>query len=108
MALEHENPQEEERLKMFHPVHTYISKFVTNFTARELHEDIFVDCKLVYVLPTLQDIRRFVEGNLNLLWDKYKRLLNPEEFPVDLSQSCWDNKMNCINEIQENLQNMVP
>ena len=29
IALDHENPQEEKRLKMFHPVHTFISKFVT-------------------------------------------------------------------------------
>ncbi|GAA3325217.1 hypothetical protein GCM10020331_056190 [Ectobacillus funiculus] len=42
ITLEDENPQEEEKLKMFHPVHTFISKFVTNFEARELHHDIFL------------------------------------------------------------------
>lgn len=38
ITLADENPQEEKRLKMFHPVHTFISKFVTNFEAKELHK----------------------------------------------------------------------
>src|SRR5690606_6332111 len=50
IALEHENPQEEKRLKMFHPVYTHIAKFVTNFEARELWHTIFEQGKLVYQL----------------------------------------------------------
>ncbi|GIP54677.1 nicotinate phosphoribosyltransferase [Paenibacillus vini] len=101
IALEHEEPQQEERLKMFHPVHTHIAKFVTNFEARELHQTIFADGKLVYKLPLLQEIKQFAAENLNVLWDEYKRLLNPAEYPVDLSQECWDNKMKRIEEIRQ-------
>lgn len=101
IALEHEEPQQEERLKMFHPVHTHIAKFVTNFEARELHQTIFADGKLVYKLPSLQEIKQFAAENLNVLWDEYKRLLNPAEYPVDLSQECWDNKMKRIEEIRQ-------
>ncbi|MDQ1914734.1 nicotinate phosphoribosyltransferase [Paenibacillus sp. GD4] len=96
IALQDENPQDEARLKMFHPVHTYISKFVTNFEARDLHHDIFVEGKLVYTLPPLNEIQAFAKQNLELLWDEYKRNSNPEEYPVDLSQKCWDNKMRLI------------
>jgi len=39
--------------------------------------------------------------NLELLWDEYKRAMNPEEYPVDLSQKCWDNKMRNIEEVRE-------
>ncbi|MBQ4901803.1 nicotinate phosphoribosyltransferase [Paenibacillus sp. Marseille-P2973] len=101
IALEHEEPQQEERLKMFHPVHTHIAKFVTNFEARDLHQIIFADGKLVYKLPSLQEIKQFAAENLNVLWDEYKRLLNPAEYPVDLSQECWDNKMKRIEEIRQ-------
>lgn len=101
IALEHEEPQQEERLKMFHPVHTHIAKFVTNFEARELHQVIFEEGKLVYEIPDLQEIRRFAAENLGLLWDEYKRLLNPAEYPVDLSQACWDNKMKRIEEVRQ-------
>ncbi|MEG9298975.1 nicotinate phosphoribosyltransferase [Mangrovibacillus sp. Mu-81] len=100
ITLEHENPQEEDRLKMFHPVHTYISKFVTNFEARELHVDVFRDGELVYETPPLQVMREFVNDNLELLWDEYKRSMNPEEYPVDLSDECWTNKMNLIQKVK--------
>lgn len=101
IAMEDEKPEQEERLKMFHPIHTYIKKFVTNFEAKELHHDIFVDGKLVYNLPDIREIQQFVKNNLNLLWEEYKRSLNPEEYPVDLSQKCWDNKMENIAKVKE-------
>jgi nicotinate phosphoribosyltransferase len=101
ITMKEEEPQQEERLKMFHPVHTFISKFVTNFEARELLQDIFTDGKLVYDLPNVFEIQRYAKENLTLLWDEYKRSLNPEEYPVDLSQKCWDNKMNHIQKIKE-------
>jgi nicotinate phosphoribosyltransferase len=100
ITLEHENPQNEDRLKMFHPVHTYISKFVTNFEARELHVDVFKDGELVYETPPLHVMREFVNENLELLWDEYKRSMNPEEYPVDLSDECWTNKMNLIQKVK--------
>ncbi|MCP3742667.1 nicotinate phosphoribosyltransferase [Rossellomorea sp. BNER] len=101
IALEAENPQAEERLKMFHPVHTFISKFITNFEARELHKDIFKDGELVYSTPALSDVRGYLLSNLELLWDEYKRLLNPEDYPVDLSEKCWNNKMDHIQQVKE-------
>ena len=48
IALWEEKPEEEERLKMFHPVHTFVSKFVTDFEARNLLHLIFNDGELVY------------------------------------------------------------
>lgn len=101
IALEEEKPQEEERLKMFHPVHTFISKFVTNFEARELHHDIFVNGKLVYDIPHLRDIQQYAAENLELLWTEYKRTMNPEEYPVDLSEACWNNKIAHIQRVKE-------
>jgi nicotinate phosphoribosyltransferase len=101
ITLDWENPQEEEPLKMFHPVHTFISKYVTNFEAVDLHKNIFVNGKLVYELPTIQEIQNYVKQNLDLLWDEYKRILNPTLYPVDLSQACWDNKMANIEKVRQ-------
>ncbi|MBB6284273.1 nicotinate phosphoribosyltransferase [Geobacillus subterraneus] len=103
IALESENPQQEERLKMFHPVYTFISKFVTNFEARDLHETIFDNGKLVYTSPPLSDIQAYAKESLRLFWEEYKRTLNPEQYPVDLSQACWDNKMENIRKVKEKL-----
>ncbi|MFD2682480.1 nicotinate phosphoribosyltransferase [Bacillus seohaeanensis] len=107
IALEEEDPKSEKRLKMFHPVYTFISKFVTNFEARELHYTIFDSGKLVYQTPSIQAIRRFTKENLAVFWDEYKRTTMPEEYPVDLSQACWDNKMKKIAEVKENVAEMI-
>lgn len=100
ITLEHEDPNKEERLKMFHPIHTYISKFVTDFEAINLHHDIFVDGELVYEQPSLQDMQSYAQEQLKLLWDEYKRTINPEEYAVDLSQAAWDNKMENIKKVR--------
>ncbi|MGA4720926.1 nicotinate phosphoribosyltransferase [Fictibacillus nanhaiensis] len=107
IALENETPQEESRLKMFHPVHTFISKFVTNFKAKELHQDIFVEGNVVYETPTLEEIQIFAKENLEVLWDEYKRTMHPEEYPVDLSQACWDNKMKNIQDVQTKVMSLI-
>jgi len=107
ITLEHEDPESEEKLKMFHPIHTFVSKFVTNFEVKELHHLIFENGSLVYDSPTLQDMQNYTRANLELLWDEYKRALHPEEYPVDLSQECWENKMRNIEEVRQKVSEMI-
>ncbi|UOQ84125.1 nicotinate phosphoribosyltransferase [Gracilibacillus salinarum] len=107
IALEQEDPQSQERLKMFHPVHTYISKFVTNFTAVNLHEDVVVNGEIKYRSPSLEAIQNYTTQNMNLLWEEYKRTMKPEEYPVDLSEACWENKMKLIRDIKQKVKEKV-
>lgn len=100
ITLWDEQPQKQASLYMFHPQYTYINKTLTNFYARPLLQDIFVDGKLVYDLPTLQDIKAYQKQHLASLWEEYKRDLNPQDYPVDLSQACYDNKMAIINDVR--------
>ncbi|MGE8001311.1 nicotinate phosphoribosyltransferase [Lysinibacillus sp. NPDC093190] len=101
ITMQDENPQSEERIKMFHPVHTFVSKFVTNFEAKNLHHHVIKNGEIIYQNPTLEEMREYAADNLELLWDEYKRAMNPEEYPVDLSQKCWNNKMRNIEEVSE-------
>ncbi|WP_050615008.1 nicotinate phosphoribosyltransferase [Bacillus testis] len=107
ITMEDENPQEEDHLNMFHPVHTHISKFVTNFEAVDLHHLIFDKGELKYETPSLQSIQNFAKENLSLLWDEYLRISRPQEYPVDLSRKCWENKMLNIEEVQNAVKQMV-
>lgn len=102
-----EDPQSEERIKMFHPVHTFVSKFVTNFEAKNLHQHVINKGDVIYDNPTLEEMRNYAADNLELLWDEYKRAMNPEDYPVDLSQKCWDNKMRNIEEVREMVDRIV-
>lgn len=107
ITLATERPNEEDIIKMFHPIYTHVSKFVSNFDAIDLHEPIFIDGELVYELPTLDEIRATVTEKMKVLWEEYKRTLNPEKYPVDLSQVCWDNKMQIIKKVQERVEKTV-
>ncbi|MEX6217709.1 nicotinate phosphoribosyltransferase [Mammaliicoccus sciuri] len=107
ITLEDEEPNKEERLKMFHPVHTYKMKYIKHFKAVDLHQDIFKDGKRVYTLPEINEIREFAFNNLDILWEENKRYLNPEEYPVDLSKACWDNKNKKIFEVAERVAEAI-
>lgn len=106
ITMSDENPQAEPSLKMFHPVHTFISKQVENFEAKNLHVKVIDNGEFVYENPPLLDMQKYAHDNLSLLWDEYKRSLNPEEYPVDLSQKCWDNKMRNIEEARAKVERL--
>lgn len=101
-----EDPRKLDSLYMFDPNHTYLHKTVNDFIARPLLRDIFVDGKLVYDEPSLEEIHQSRRLHLDRLWEEYKRDLNPEVYPVDLSQKCYDNKMKMINYVHNYVAQM--
>lgn len=107
VTLWNENPLAQESIYMFHPVHTYINKTVTDFEARPLLHDIFVDGELVYDLPDLEHIKVYSDNCLDALWDEYKRDLNPQPYPVDLSTECWNHKMNIMEKVRQQVRAMT-
>ncbi|MGT2888228.1 nicotinate phosphoribosyltransferase [Streptococcus didelphis] len=88
-------------IEMFHPTYTYIKKTVKNFKAVPLLVDIFSKGQLVYHLPSLQEIKIYARKEFDSLWDEYKRVLNPQDYPVDLAGNVWQNKMHLIAEIRQ-------
>lgn len=107
LTLENEHPNEQEEVMLFHPVHTYYKKFVSNFEAVNLHHDIFVDGEIVYECPDLSEIQAFTANQLNLFWDEYKRTNYPAEYPVDLSEALWNNKMNHIERVKQAVKDKI-
>lgn len=104
ITLADESMEGVETLTMFHPVHTYIQKDVSNFTAKEILHDIFIDGELVYDLPHVQAIKAFAAESKKVLWDEYLRISNPEEYPVDLSDKCWENRNENIKQIRDHVK----
>ena len=93
-----------DEIYMFHPTYTYINKTVKDFEAVPLLVDVFDKGKLVYDLPNLSDIQTYARQEFDKLWDEYKRILNPQDYPVDLSLDVWENKMNLIDRIRKEAQ----
>lgn len=90
-----------DEIDMFHPTYTYINKTVRDFDAVPLLVDIFDKGKLVYQLPSLQEIQEYRRKEFDQLWDEYKRVLNPQDYPVDLARDVWQNKMDLIDRIRK-------
>ncbi|KRK96645.1 nicotinate phosphoribosyltransferase [Companilactobacillus futsaii] len=101
-----EDPREHNSLYMFHPQYTYINKTVEDFQAKPLLHDIFVNGKLVYDLPNVKEIKDYCAANLDSLWDEYKRILNPQIYPVDLSSKLYSHKMKYIEKIRNDVNNI--
>ena len=45
------------------------------------------------------DIRLYCQQELDTLWDETKRLVNPHEVYVDLSQQLYDTKIRLLEEL---------
>ena len=88
-----ENVKQAPKIKLFDPVHTYIQKEVTEFQAVELLNPIFQNGQQVYSLPELSEIRSYHKEQIKMFWEEYLRKLNPENYPVVLSEDVWNSKM---------------
>lgn len=83
-------------LELFDPEATWKRKTFSDFTARELLVPIFRQGKLVYQQPTIEEMRSWCAGQVDLLWDEVKRFENPHNYYVDLSQKLWDIKQKLL------------
>lgn len=101
VTLDDERPDLEDELFMFHPKYTYINKTVKDFVARPLLIDIFDEGELVYELPELDEIKEYAKVQLSEQYEEHRRILNPEKYPVDLSQKLYDLKIETINHFRE-------
>ncbi|WP_242361674.1 nicotinate phosphoribosyltransferase [Limosilactobacillus antri] len=101
ITLADEDPRKLSQINMFNPRFPLQQKDVSDFTARPMLKEIWRDGEFVYTEPTLEEIRDHRIASLAALWDEYKRDLNPEVYPVDLSQRCYDNKMKLIHQVNE-------
>ena len=97
ITLHDETVDETKPLELFDPEATWKRNTFENFTAEALLKPIFQNGKLVYDLPSLEDIRTRCAHQLDLQWDEVKRFENPHNYYVDLSQKLFDIKQDLLN-----------
>lgn len=97
----HDEVLPKENIKLFDPIHTYKSKIVKEFEAVELLVPIFENGQQVYELPTLEEIREYHKDQLSIMWHETLRLLNPNKYYVDLSETVWNTKNDLINKYKQ-------
>jgi len=96
IAFDHETIDENRPLKLYHPVQTYKTTTVKDFTVRELLVPVFIDGKQVYECPTLPEIQQYHKRELATFWEEYKRILNPHIYKVDISDQLYNLKQELI------------
>ena len=96
MLKEEEEPKEE--YEIFDPHNIWKRKKLNNYYAKELQQKIFENGKLVYQIPTLEEIAHYAKQQLRTVWEEVKRLKNPQKYYVDLSQKLYDIKTEMLHQ----------
>lgn len=67
------------------------------YEVREMLVPVFLKGQCVYEVRPTMEIRDYCTKELNTLWDETRRLTNPQEVYVDLSQKLYDLKNSLLN-----------
>jgi nicotinate phosphoribosyltransferase len=62
-------------------------KTISNYDVEELQVPVFIDGELVYEEPTILERQNRVKAQMKSLYPEIKRLENPQEYIVDLSEA---------------------
>ena len=94
-----------DKYTLVHPVENWKKTTLTNYELRELHVPIFKDGELVYKSPTTKETKKYCEEQFETLYPEIKRLSNPHEYYVDLSEKLLKLKkelieLYCANEVE--------
>ncbi|MCI2049461.1 MAG: nicotinate phosphoribosyltransferase [Lachnospiraceae bacterium] len=103
ICLEEETYEEKDDLLLFDPLEPWKkTKYKAgSYTLREVMVPLFKNGECVYTsLPTMQ-IREHCLKEQDTLWEESKRLVNPHQMYVDLSQKLYDMKLRLLDEISE-------
>lgn len=88
------------------PIHPERQKEINNYTVRKLQVPIFEGGELVYENPSLKDRRDFCISEFETLYPEITRLMNPEKYIVDLSETLLELKTSMIKEKREAIRTL--
>ncbi|MFT9848588.1 nicotinate phosphoribosyltransferase [Aneurinibacillus sp. REN35] len=91
----------EDNITMFHPLFPHKRKVIRNYRMEMLLEPVIEQGQICYTAPSLTNIRAYAKEQLDHLSPEIKRLVNPHEYHVDLSQKLWDLKQSLIHKERE-------
>ena len=97
ICLEDETFDTSKPLTIFHPEQTWKKTTFTDYELKELMVPVFNDGKLVYDMPTLKEICDREDKSIASFFPEYRRVVNTQEYKVDLSQKLWDLKHKLLN-----------
>lgn len=102
MALHDEQLDESKDLTIYHPMNSWKNKTIMggSYHIQSLLKPIFIDGKLVYDVPTLNEIKEYANQELSYLWDEIFRFEYPQIYYVDVTQKLLDLKLKMLGDIR--------
>ena len=100
IALADEVFDENETMIIFDPIDTWKKTRILGgtYVIKELLIPVFLNGECVYTSPSVMELQAFCREQLDTLWDESKRLVNPHQVYVDLSQKLYDLKSRILEE----------
>ncbi len=92
ICLEDDVFDESKPLTIFHPDQIWKKTTFEKYHIEELMVDVFKGGKLVYKLPSLAEIGKRLDEQAASFYPEYLRVVNTQEYKVDLSQRLYDLK----------------
>ncbi len=101
IALEGESFDPEKDLTICDPVSTWKKTTLRggSYTIRELLVPVFKNGLCVYHSPEVMEIQKVCKRELDTLWEESRRLMNPHQVYVDLSDKLYDMKKKLFEEM---------
>ena len=115
ICLQGETIDETKPLTITHPVERWKTKEITNFYTKELYQTVVENGKRTYQSKSVYQLQQDCMASLDGFWEEYKRLSNPHDYKVDLSDNLYALKDKLIraargkgNEVQKGISRIRP
>ena len=94
IALVDEKCNESDPLLLFDPIATWEKTYLEpgTYAMKEILVPVFLNGECVYTSPSVMELRDYCTREKNTLWEETKRLINPQEVYVDLSNELYQMK----------------
>ena len=103
ICLADETFDAEKDLRIFDPIETWKKTRYKagTYELRELLVEVFKDGECVYESPSVMEMREYCQKEQNTVWEESRRLVNPHEVYVDLSDKLYKMKADLLEELSE-------
>lgn len=72
-----------------------------SYEMKEILVPIFQNGQCIYESPTVMEIQAYCRAQLDTMWEESRRLVNPQEVYVDLSDKLYEMKKTLLNETRQ-------
>lgn len=102
MTIHGESVDPENDLTIYHQMNSWKKKTIPggSYIVKDLLEPIFIQGKLVYEVPNLEEIRAYSKQEFACIWDEIQRFEYPQTYYVDLSKKLLDLKLSMLEDVK--------